>query len=449
MEAKALTASRIGKNQPFKRSISQLVLVSAVMGLSLTALYMFNGIQEAVKAELHLTDFDLSLVEGVAVAIPLALSGIPVGLLVDRINRVKVMIAMTLLCVAAAVATAWSTTLPTLFVARVLAAAAGSALLTTAISLASDLSAIEHRGRAMQVVNLCKIVGSAAAFPVGALLVGYFSKHHDVEGWLGARAPWRSAHLALALLGSAFAVVLVFVREPQRHEVEAGIGAPVRVVLKELWMRRAYLAPLLLGQVGILMADAAATIWAAPILTRRFGLEPLQFASWLGLAGLIAGVVGSVAGGWAADAGQLKFRRGGVMLGAVLSSAIAIPAGLFPIMPGVTSCLGSLTVLLLCGTIASISLMAVIGTYLPNETRGLAFGGFLAVGGLVGFGVAPTLVVAVSTWLGGESHLAPALAAVGTAISVVAFGGFVIAMRMTPSISDNDVTSHIEDNEIS
>jgi len=429
VDAQLLSAK---KTQHFERLIGQQLLVSVTMGVSLTALYMFNGLQESVKADLHLSDFGLSLVEGVAVAIPLALSGIPVGLLVDRVNRVRVMMAMTLLWVAAAAATAWAPSLSILFVSRVLAAGAGAALLTTAISLAADLSPPEHRGQAMQVINVGKLVGSVAAFPVGALLITYFSDKHQFPAWLGLQAPWRSAHLALALFGSALAIILVFLREPQRHEVAAGLGAPVRVVLRELWVRRAYLAPLLFGQMGILMADAAATIWSTPILSRRFALEPLQFAGWLALGALIAGVAGSIIGGWAADAGYLKFQRGGILLGAVVSSAIAIPAGLFPIMPTVASFLSALTVLLLCGTVASIALMTVIGTYLPNETRGLAFGGYLAFGGLVGFGVAPTLVVSISSWLGGESHLAPALAAVGTAISVISFGCFLLAMYRTP-----------------
>lgn len=413
-------------------SIGALLVVSAAMGLSLTALYMFNGIQEFAKAELRLTDVDLSLVAGVAVAIPLALTGIPVGILVDRVNRVRLMIAMTLLWIGAAIATAVSPTMPTLFVSRVLAAAAGAALLTTAISLASDLSRPQHRGQAMQVVNLGKLAGSAAALPAGAVLVAFFAVDHHALSWLEGLAPWRSAHVALAAIGAALLCALFFLREPQRHEVEAGIGAPVRVVLNEVWMRRSYLGPLLLGQVGILMADASATIWATPILSRQFHLEPLKFAGWLGLGGLIAGIVGSMIGGWVADAGQRRFRRGGILAGAVIASAIAIPAALFPVMPDATTFLVTLTVLLLCGTIASIALMAVIATHLPNETRGLAFGGYLAIGGFVGFGIAPTLVAWVSSGFGGEQYLAPALAAVGTVTSIVAFVGLVIAMRRIP-----------------
>lgn len=416
----------------FKRAIGQQMLVATTMGLSLTALYMFNGIQESVKAEMHFTDFQMSLIEGVAVAIPLFVCGIPVGLLVDRINRMRVLIAMTLLWVIGALGTAWAPDLGWLFFARILAATAGSAMLTTAVSLASDLSPPEHRGQAMQVMNVGKLIFSAAALPIGAVLVSWFIHSHPLPAWLHAPTPWRAAHIVLAAIGIVLSIILLFLREPARHEVSAGLGAPVRVVMGELWARRSYLGPLLFGQVGILMADAAATIWATPLLTRRFGLDPLQFAGWLALAGLAAGVIGSILGGWAADAGLRSGRRGGIMLGAVISSAVAIPAGLFAIMPDPATFLIGLTVLLFCGTVASIALMAVIGSYLPNETRGLTFGGFLAFGGLVGFGVAPPLVIIVSGWMGGQGQLAPALALVGTVISVGAFLCFIAAMRGTP-----------------
>ena len=409
------------------------IFVAAAMGASLTGLYMFNGIQEAAKAEMHLTDLDLSLVEGVAVAIPLAMSGIPIGMLADRMNRMRLMLAMTGLWIAAALGTALAPSVPLLFAMRVLAATAGAAMLTTSVSLAADFSPPEHRGQAMLVNNLGKIAFSAAALPVGAALLFYFTQHpFPAVSGIGRLQPWRAAHLALAAGGLLAAMLLLFVREPVRQELGAGTNARMRAVFNELWSRRAYLGPLVFGQVGILMADAAATIWATPILVRKYHMEPLQFAAWLGLAGLFAGIFGSVVGGVAADAGHRSGRKGWIMLGAVISSAVAIPAALFPLMPDVTSFLAALTVLLICGTIASLALMAVIGTYLPNETRGLAFGAFLAFGGLIGFGVAPTLVVFVSGWLGGEAHLTAALALVGVVVSIGAFISFVDAMRKTP-----------------
>ncbi len=409
------------------------IRIATAMGASMTAMYMFNGIQEAAKAEMHLSDFDLSLVEGVAVAIPMALFGIPVGLLADRFSRMRLMLAMTVLWSLSAIGTAWAPTVPILFIMRLLAATGASAMFTTSISLIADCSPPDHRGQALLVNNLGKLVFMAAALPLGAALVVQFS-HHPLPGLTNLQS-WRAAHVVLAAGGILVAAMLLTLHEPPRLEVSAGVKAPIRVVLRELWMRRTYLGPLMFGQTGMLMADAAATIWATPILTRKYHLAPVQLTLWLGVAVLVAGILGSLIGGYAADAGHRSGRKGWIMLGGVVASALAIPAALFPLAPNASSLFVALTVLLVCGTIGSLALMALITTHLPNETRGLTFGIFLAVGGLVGFGLAPTLVIVVAGWLGGEMRLAQALAFVGGTVSVVGFAGFVQAMRCTPAIA--------------
>jgi hypothetical protein len=69
---------------------------------------------------------------------------------------------------------------------------------------------------------------------------------------------------------------------------------------------------------------------------------------------------------------------------------------------------------------------------IPNELRGLCIGAFIALAGLVGFGVAPSLVAWVSGVLGGETHLGQGLAIVGTAVGVVSVMAFFQAMRRAP-----------------
>ncbi len=415
-----------------RSSVGRLLLIAVAMGASLAATYMFNGVQDSVKTEMHLTDLDLSLVEGVAVAIPLAVFGVPLGFITDRVNRTRMMAIMALLWAVAAIGTAWSPNLPVLFVMRVLAATAGSAMFITSISLAADLSRLERRGRAMLVVNLAKIISSAIALPLGTLLMIHFSRR-PLWPLLGVHQPWRAAHLALAACGAVFAAALAFVREPARRGVEAGVNASVRVVLGELWLRRGFLGPLAVGQIGMLMADLAASIWATPLLIRNFGLRPLSFTGWLAFAMLFGGIAGSFVGAISADVG-LRKGRGGIMVGAVVASAIAVPAALFSLLPTAAGVISVLGLLLFCGTVASMALLAVVGAYLPNETRGLALGIFQAVAGLIGFGVAPTLVVGASNLLGGESKLGPALAIVNTLIGLVAAASLVLAMRRTPPI---------------
>jgi MFS family permease len=220
--------------------------------------------------------------------------------------------------------------------------------------------------------------------------------------------------------------------EPARHEREAGPGAPLKVVAGELSSRRGWVIPLFVGQTSVVMADAAAGIWAAPVLQRSYGLQPGDFAGWLGSIVLATGIVGAVVGGLVADWGQRTRVRGGLLIGAVAAAALGVPSALFPVMPGVTGFAIAIGLLLLAGTITGLVASVVLTVWLPNELRGLGIGAFISIAGLIGFGLAPTLVTMVSGMLGGEHHLDSALAIVGVAVGIISVGGFALAMRRAP-----------------
>jgi MFS family permease len=192
------------------------------------------------------------------------------------------------------------------------------------------------------------------------------------------------------------------------------------------------LIPLFAGQVTVVMADAAAAIWAAPVLSRNYGLSPEQFAGWMGVMIFGTGVAGAILGGFAADLGQKSGRHGGLLLGAVLAAVLAIPAALFPLAPSTMLFAVALGALVLCGTVTGLVTSVALTVFIPNELRGLCIGGFIAIAGLIGFGIAPSLVTLVSGMFGGEQHLALSLAAVGVVVSVVSLIAFFIAMRNTP-----------------
>jgi hypothetical protein len=132
-----------------------------------------------------------------------------------------------------------------------------------------------------------------------------------------------------------------------------------------------------------------------------------------------AGVLGALTGGIAADAGQKSARRGGILIGAIVAAVAAVPATLFPLAGSVPLFAGLLFAMLLGGTITGLITATALAVLLPNELRGLSVGVFLAVGGLVAFGIAPSLVTALSTLIGGEAMLGQALALVGFAVSVL------------------------------
>lgn len=398
--------------------------MGALIALALAVAYctgsrtLFSPLQELVAHDLHLGDFQLSLVQGLAASIPVALLSLPVGQLVDRANRIRLLAGLLVVSVLGTTLTGLVHSFWPLFFARMLAGAGATCALPVAISVVADLAAPERRGRALLGLSLGNMVGAAVAFGLAGVLLR----------WHGAGA-WRAIHFDFAVFGLIVVLVLALLREPPRREVASHNGMPLRDAVAALWARRGLLLPLFIGQVTVVMADTAAGIWMAPVISRRFGQTPEQFAAWSGLVILVAGLAGSVIGAFAADLGQQRRWPGGLLGGAVVAAGLSVPAAFYPLMPNTQAFAWLLGLFLACGAVTGLVTATAIAVRLPNELRGVCLSAFMVVGGLIGFGVAPTLVSIVGGLLGGSAQLPVALASVGAVTSAVAFAGFLRASR--------------------
>jgi len=408
---------------------SAVLLLAAVLFASGMIRTVFSPLQEAAKLDLKLSDFAVSLVQGLATGAPVALVSIPLAWVIDHGNRVRLVVALLAICVFGTVWTSFATGLPSLFLARMLTALGGSCVIPVIISLAADLCEPGKRGRAMVVLGLGIYAGVAAAFALGGAVLAALTRHPITV--LHGMAPWRETHLLLGLAGAVLLLLIAFLREPERHEVEQRTAA-LGPIMRAIWAKRAFLLPLFAGQIGVAMADAAATIWATPVLIRNYHLQPAEFTGWLAAILLVAGVLGSVLGGLGADLGHKTGRRGGLLFVAVLAAAVGIPAALFPVMPGVGGFQIMFFFLILAGTIISVVASTAVTVLIPNEERGASMAAFSVISSIIGVSLAPTLVTLGSTLMGGEQHLAPALAATGLATGVISLAGYALAMRNAP-----------------
>ena len=416
---------------PLVGRLGGLVLLTLAVASGKAMGTVFSPVQEAAKIALGLSDLQISLVQGVAASIPIAILSIPLGWLVDHRNRVRILICLGAVWTAGTLGTVVSHGFLALFLSRMLAGLGALCVLPAAISIAADLSAPERRGRAMVLLSLGNTAGAALAFAAGGGLLGWFSGT-GARGIAGL-APWQEVHLVFGLVSAILLLPLFALHDPPRLEIVQKTQA-IGPALHGLWLRRGLLIPLFGGQVSVVMADVAAGIWGAPVLTRSYHLQPASFGAWFGLVILVAGIGGSVVGGFAADIGNKTRLRGGILLGAVIASGLSIPASCFSIMPGVPGFALMLGSLLFCGAITGLVTTTALAVLIPNEIRGICLGAFIVGGAVIGFGVAPTLVTLGSTFLGGESHLDVALAITGMITSLLAFIGFAIAMiRSAPT----------------
>lgn len=403
--------------------------------LSLLSLTILSGVamqnsispvQEAMKLELGLSDFQSSLVQGLAVSIPVALLAIPLGRLTDRSNRVRLLICMALAWTAGMALTAMAGSFLSLFAARMLANIGAILAIPIAISIASDLSEPSQRGRALLPLSIGKVLGQALPVLFGGWLFSRLSADASLFGGLTA---WRGVQLAFALIGAALLLPMLLLREPVRREQTSIGGVSFRNAMAAIWARRGLLTPLFIGQVTVVMADVAALVWAPTVLQRDYGQTLPDFALWMFGTILVSGLLGSLVGGLAADLGHKSRLRRGILLGAVAAALLSVPGALFPLMPTTNGFGLLLGLLLLCGAVTGLVTATAIAVLVPNEIRGVCLGAFMVVGAVIGFGVAPTLTTLISDLLGGEGQLRYALAITTATTSVVAAVGFARAMR--------------------
>lgn len=407
-----------------------VLLLSLIVMAAGTVRLAFSPMQEAVKADLGLSDYQISLIQGIAAALPMALVAIPLGWLTDHSKRTRLMLGLGLVWTVGMIWTAFATTFETMFAARMLAGLGAMSIVPVAISVAADMSLPTSRGRALLFVGMGNTIGPALAFVGGGALVTAFAAGLDLPGV--TLAPWREAALVIGLGSALMLLPQLLIREPARHEVE-NASATLKAMAGALWARRKFLLPLFVGQISVIMADAAAGVWAVPVLQRDLGQNVGQAAALLGGLLLLAGVLGPLIGGFVADRGHRSSVRGGILIGAVVASAIGVPAALFPIMTGVPAFGIVLFVLLVAGAITGLITATAIAVLIPNEERGVCLGAFMILGSLIGLGLSPVMVSLGSQALGGEAHLGMALAIVGVVTGLISFAGFVLAMRNAPA----------------
>ena len=411
---------------------------SAGTSIALIALALLGGsaartvlspLQELLQSDLGFSDNQVSLIQGMAMALPLAVVSLPLGRLVDRANRTRMLIALALLCAVGSALTALAHSFAVMFVARMMVGVAGGATLPAACSLAADLSQPGNRSKVMALLGIGQVVGVGGAFFLAGGLLSHLPAALDVGAGLGTLASWRVVQLLFSCGMLALALVLFMLREPARQEVEQAEVKGLRAVLVELAEHRRVLVPLVVGMVSVSMADSAAYIWAAPVLTRSLHLQPAEFGAWMGLLLTTAGFLGVIFGGVAGDLGQRLGGKSGLLGTAAVVATLATPMAFFPVMSSVWGFATLLGLLILFGASAGIIGTAAITVAIPNELRGISLSLVAMIGILVGLGVAPTLVTFMAQVAGYGADIRVPLTVVGLTASVISVTAYLVAMR--------------------
>lgn len=402
-----------------------LMLLSLAICAGAAMRNLFSPLQETIRLDMGLSDTQMGLIQGVAISLPITLLSLPFGRLIDRYHRTRLLFALSLSWTAGTFLTAVAHGFALLFAAHMLIGFGLFCAIPTAISLAADLSAPHERGRAIFMLMVGDVTGASLAFGLGGLALGAFKNVHSTA--LLNLSSWRVVQWIFGAASMITALMLLALSEPRRNETMGRAQVTVREAIIQLWQQRRLLIPLCVGQLGMVMAITAASIWSAPLLARNYGLNDPKIGAYMAWVMLSTGLIGAVMGGLLADAGYKSARPSGVLHGAVAATALALPASVFALMPNPTGYVLMLSVMLCAGTVTSVVTSTALALVIANELRGMALTVLGTLNGLVGFGITPTLVPAL-TWLDKGSHrLGLALVSVTLFVNAVSLVGYLIA----------------------
>lgn len=265
----------------------------------LTLVYTFNFIdrqllsilQEAIKAELLLSDAQLGLLTGFAFAMFYVTAGIPIARLADRGNRRNIVAVSIGLWSFMTAISGFVQNYTQLLLARVgvgIGEAGGS---PPSHSIVSDIFPPKQRASALSFYSTGVNLGIMFGFLFG--------------GWLNEFFGWRVAFLVVGVPGILLAgIVATTVREPVRGLLEnkkvSDQQVPFMEVVTALWQRKTFRHMALACGLNA-FAGYGTVNWVASFFIRSHEMTTGELGTWLALSTGLAGAIGIFIGGLLGD----------------------------------------------------------------------------------------------------------------------------------------------------
>ncbi len=430
------SAHRAAENRYPHPAYAWYVVVVLTLGYVVSFLdrQIFALLIEPIRADLALSDTQVSLVGGLAFALFYTVLGIPIGRLVDRRSR-RAIIAwgVTIWCFMTA-ACGLARNYWQLFLARVGVGVAEATLNPSALSLISDYFPRRKRGRAISFYTMGVSLGVGIANIVGAWAIAFATDAPAlVLPVVGELRPWQMVFLFVGLPGLVVAALMATVREPARRDrirMEAGDGTmseelPVAATLHFLGQRWKTYATHFLGMSVVTVIGYAFFFWIPTMFVRSWDWSIPQAGYAYGLVTLIFGPIGVNLGGWVADWLYARGYKDGLMRTCLATAvAVFVPASILaPLMPGPVLALALLIPATLGGAIITATGSAALMMITPNQMRGQITAIYYFVINALGLTLGPTAVALVTDYgFGDAASLRYSIALVSGAAGVAALG---------------------------
>ena len=385
---------------------------------------VLNLLVEPIRADLKLSDTEISLLQGFAFVVTYVSLSVPIGRMVDRFNRMRIMIGGILVWSATTLACGLSRNFLQLLFARMGVGAGEAALTPAAWSVLADYFHPDRLARPISVYLMGPYIGAGIAMIAGAEVLDWTAEVDAIElPIFGILKPWQFTFIAVGLPGILVAALFATLREPVRRGRQTSVGVPpwrevVRYFMKH---KRIYIA-LHLGVPFIVVMLYGLQAWVPTILLRVYDMELADAGRQYGVVALLAGSAGVLTGPilerWIRARGDSCAPLRVAMLGA--GSAVVCLNMLRWIDDSTTA------LAVIGGASFSVTLpLALITTVMqdvtPNAMRGVVNGMYVVTTNVLGLALGPTLVAATTDYVFADPEaVALSLASVALVVGPVA-----------------------------
>lgn len=378
------------------------LLLFAANSFSFVDRMVLTLLVEPIKADLGLSDTEVSLLHGLAFALFYALAGLPLGWLADRSNRPRLIAAGATIWSAMTIATGLAKSFPAMFAARAGVAVGEATLSPSAISLLTDRFPATHAARAIGLFQSGIFVGSALALIMGGQLLTLAAQ---LPAPLSEMAPWRAVFIVAGLPGLAIALAMLFVHDGRRT-----VSGPASRSASSMQSAVGYvrghfrvLGLFILGATGITILAYGVGAWAPSVLIRVHGFTQAQAGLTLGLANLICGPAGVVLSAWALDRARKRGQSSAPATLLIVCGALLGLATLgFALAPDSASVTVLSAILILTQSLPYGIISAALAALAPQQLRGQIVALYLLVSNLAGLTLGPLIVATLTDRVFGD-----------------------------------------------
>ncbi|MEO3806441.1 MFS transporter [Nonomuraea sp. B1E8] len=331
---------------------------------------LLSGVLPLVQREWGFSDTAAGSIP-TAAALAAAIVSLPAGYLADRFSRTRIITVVVFVWAIATLGSGLATGFVIFYLMRVLLAAAENIDNPAAGSLLADYYPPVSRAKAYGLTRVTTYLGG-----IGTLLGGVLAEMFS----------WRTAFLVMVVPGVLTALLVWFLREPRRGELDRlvaqGEAAPATPAAEpkppfRRQFRQVLAIPTLIfvcvGLSFLTLGLAGIFYWLPTLMVRGFDVGVGTAGSLSGLITVAGTLTGTLVGSWlgrkwhgSRKGGRLLAGGGGITAGSlVLALALS------------TDSIGALTalVLLACSlmSIAIPNMMACVADVVPAASRGLGF----------------------------------------------------------------------------